>query len=351
MTATARAHRRASWPSMAPSPRDDSSGPRRSTTIRTGTSRPDWPKAIRRERPVAHVSSPAVDRTQRAANGAELGDLQATRAAGRHAPGHRRGAIRRAWPPLIIGVAGLAAWELFVRLKHTCPASCRDPARARHARQGLGNALHPSLLVTLAIYRRGPCSVATVAGVLIAILFTQSRWIELSLFPYAVILQVTPVVAIAPLIIIWVKSIPCAADPRLIVAFFSDRVQHHARPSTARRPQLVVNLFQLTAPPAPGVLVPEAPQRDAPTPWAVRASQRRLRSGAVVAEFVAGAGGARVGASLPGPGIRSCTMNRAMFAPSLMTRAPAFSSFVGLTVLSHLALRTARERGRARGMR
>jgi ABC-type nitrate/sulfonate/bicarbonate transport system permease component len=36
--------------------------------------------------------------------------------------------------------------------------------------------------------------------------FVQSRLIEASLFPYAILLQVTPVVAIAPLIIIWVKE-------------------------------------------------------------------------------------------------------------------------------------------------
>jgi NitT/TauT family transport system permease protein len=40
--------------------------------------------------------------------------------------------------------------------------------------------------------------------VLLAILFSQSRLAEKALYPYAVILQVTPVVAIAPLILIWV---------------------------------------------------------------------------------------------------------------------------------------------------
>ena len=55
----------------------------------------------------------------------------------------------------------------------------------------------------------------------LAIIFTQSKWLEKSLFPYAVILQVTPVVSIAPLIIIWVGDINlslliCA----WIVAFF-----------------------------------------------------------------------------------------------------------------------------------
>ncbi len=45
---------------------------------------------------------------------------------------------------------------------------------------------------------------AFIAAVLLAILFSQSRLAEKALYPYAVILQVTPVVAIAPLILIWV---------------------------------------------------------------------------------------------------------------------------------------------------
>ena len=46
--------------------------------------------------------------------------------------------------------------------------------------------------------------VALVLGVTGAILFTQSRLFEISLFPYAVVLQVTPIVSIAPFILIWV---------------------------------------------------------------------------------------------------------------------------------------------------
>jgi NitT/TauT family transport system permease protein len=64
-------------------------------------------------------------------------------------------------------------------------------------------------------------SVAAILGLALAILFAQSRIVELSLFPFAVVLQVTPIVAIAPLIIIWVNDISislliCA----WIVAFF-----------------------------------------------------------------------------------------------------------------------------------
>ncbi len=65
--------------------------------------------------------------------------------------------------------------------------------------------LLPALLVTLSITLMA-LAVAVVGGVGLAVLFTQSRWIEMSFFPYAVILQVTPVVAIAPLIFIYVEN-------------------------------------------------------------------------------------------------------------------------------------------------
>ncbi len=62
---------------------------------------------------------------------------------------------------------------------------------------------------------------AVIGGLAIAIAFTQSKWIELAMFPYAVILQVTPVVAIAPLLQIYVDSAFVAALLcAWIVAFF-----------------------------------------------------------------------------------------------------------------------------------
>ena len=80
--------------------------------------------------------------------------------------------------------------------------------------------LSEALLITLRITFAALIAAVTV-GVALAVIFTQSKWLEKSLFPYAVILQVTPIVAIAPLIIIWVGDIKlslliCA----WIVAFF-----------------------------------------------------------------------------------------------------------------------------------
>ena len=83
-----------------------------------------------------------------------------------------------------------------------------------------GPSLMGSLLVTLRVTLAALAAAALFGGVL-ALLFSLSRIIELSFFPYAVILQVTPIVAIAPLIIIWVHTpflalLVCA----WIVAFF-----------------------------------------------------------------------------------------------------------------------------------
>ena len=75
--------------------------------------------------------------------------------------------------------------------------------------------LLPALLVTLRITFTA-LILALVGGVCMAILLVQSKWIELALFPYAVILQVTPVIAIAPLLLIYV---PDTQAVLLIIAF------------------------------------------------------------------------------------------------------------------------------------
>ena len=129
-------------------------------------------------------------------------------------------ALRRVLPPVVIGGAGLVLWELIVRLNGIPYYILPGPLLVLRTLVTDWGTLYPSLLVTLAI-TGAALLVATVAGVLISILFTQSKLIELGLFPYAVILQVTPIVAIAPLIIIWVKNIPLALlICAWIVAFF-----------------------------------------------------------------------------------------------------------------------------------
>ena len=99
-----------------------------------------------------------------------------------------------------------------------------------------GPSLLGSLLVTLRITLAALAAAALFGGA-IALLFSRSRLLEISLFPYAVILQVTPIVAIAPLIIIWVKrAVSGAPGLRLDRRVLSDRVEHDGR-AEQRRPQ------------------------------------------------------------------------------------------------------------------
>ncbi len=134
------------------------------------------------------------------------------------------GIARSAWPgilaPIVIGILALAGWELIVHVKGIPPYILPGPLLIAKTLVADWPTLSTSLWVTLRITFAALIA-AVAVGVSLAVLFTQSKWLEMSLFPYAVVLQVTPVVAIAPLIIIWIGDINlsllvCA----WIVAFF-----------------------------------------------------------------------------------------------------------------------------------
>jgi NitT/TauT family transport system permease protein len=107
--------------------------------------------------------------------------------------------------PAIVGVIFVAAWEAVVRIVHLPPYVLPGPLLVAKTLWHDGPLLLTSLLFTLRITAAALLAAVVVGGGL-AILFAQSRILEISLFPYAVILQVTPIVAIAPLIIIWVND-------------------------------------------------------------------------------------------------------------------------------------------------
>src|SRR5690606_38703659 len=79
--------------------------------------------------------------------------------------------------------------------------------------------LWSSLLATLETTLEG-LALAVIGGVGLAVLFNQSRLIERSFYPYAVILQVTPVVAVAPLLLIYLPQHAAVLACAWIVAFF-----------------------------------------------------------------------------------------------------------------------------------
>ena len=200
----------------------------------------------------------------------------------------------RLFAPIAIGVLFLAAWEAIVHIRQIPPYILPPPSAVALSLWSDGPSLLGSLLVTLRITLAALAAAALLGGA-IALLFSRSRILELSLFPYAVILQVTPIVAIAPLIIIWVREpflalLVCA----WIVAFFPIVSNTTVGLNSADRNLL--ELFRLYgASPGQTLLYLRMPTALPYFLAGLRISGGLALIGAVVAEFVAGTGGAETG--------------------------------------------------------
>jgi NitT/TauT family transport system permease protein len=196
--------------------------------------------------------------------------------------------------PIAVGVLFIAAWHVVVQAfgisKFVLPA----PALVFETLVTDWALLFGSLLITLKV-TFGAFFLAVLIGTAIAFLFVQSRAIEASLFPYAVLLQVTPIVAIAPLIIIWVKHpltalVVCAT----IVALFPI-ISNTILGLRSVNPGLV-NLFRMNKATRWQTLVKLRIPSAAPYFFGgLRISSGLALIGAVVAEFVAGTGGTSAG--------------------------------------------------------
>ncbi len=209
----------------------------------------------------------------------------------------RRRRMSRIWrllAPVAVGAVFLGLWEGFVRFEEIPVYILPPPSAIAASLWTDGPSLLGSLLVTLRVTLAALAAAALFGGAL-ALLFSLSRIVELSLFPYAVILQVTPIVAIAPLIIIWVHTpflalLVCA----WIVAFFPIVSNTTVGLNSADRNLLA--LFRLYGASRWQVLwllrLPTA------LPYflaGLRISGGLALIGAVVAEFVAGTGGSETG--------------------------------------------------------
>jgi NitT/TauT family transport system permease protein len=202
--------------------------------------------------------------------------------------------VQRVVYPLAVALVLLFAWQGLV-VAFDVPVFL-VPAPTRVAQTLLADAglLFGALVNTLKITLFSFIA-ATIVGVLIAFAFVQSRLIEVALFPYAVLLQVTPVVAIAPLIIIWVKDptaslvicatlvalFPIIANTTLGLRSVNPGLMSYFKLNRASRLQVLLRLR-----------IPSA------LPYffgGLRISSGLALIGAVVAEFVAGTGGTGTG--------------------------------------------------------
>jgi len=247
--------------------------------------------------------------------------------------------------PGAVGLLLLLFWEIGVRVTNMPPYLLPGPLLVFQTLVSEWGTLFPSMLITLKITLVAFIA-AVVSGLLISILFTQSKWIERSFFPYAVILQTTPIVAIAPLIILWVRqAVPGESSTFVslvicawLVAFFP--ILSNTTLGLNSADHNLINLFQLYHASRWQTLrylrLPSA------MPYflgGLRISGGLALIGAVVAEFVAGTGGTSSGIAYQ---ILMSSFNLQiprMFAALLMTTALGVAIFVALTVFSDLMLR------------
>jgi NitT/TauT family transport system permease protein len=133
--------------------------------------------------------------------------------------GDRVDNVLRVLLPIAALVLGLIVWGLVVRLGAIPPYVLPGPGLVLRTLISDWSVLWGSLLVTLTTTLAG-FLLAVVGGVGLAVLFNQWRLVEYSLYPFAVILQVTPIVAVAPLLLIYLPQPAAVLACAWIVAFF-----------------------------------------------------------------------------------------------------------------------------------
>jgi NitT/TauT family transport system permease protein len=245
-------------------------------------------------------------------------------------------ALRIGLPVLMLALV-LVAWDLVVRAFAIPPFVLPSPGLVLSTLIADGGLLWQSLLVTLTTTFEG-FLLAAIGGIGLAVLFSQSRLIEYSLYPYAVILQVTPIVAIAPLLLIYLPQPLAVLACAWIVAFFP--VLANTTLGLASVDHNLIALFDLYQATRWQLLwnlkLPSAlPQMLA----GLRIAGGLSLIGAVVAEIAAGSAGAGSGLAyrIAESGYR-LNIPR-MFAALLLLSLAGIAIFFALLALSHLALR------------
>ena len=239
--------------------------------------------------------------------------------------------------PIVVLAAGLGLWEAVVRRYDIPPYVLPAPGLILRTLITDWTVLSQSLLVTLATTFEG-FLLAAAGGVILAVVFNQSRLIEYSFYPYAVILQVTPIVAVAPLLLIYLPQHAAVLACAWIVAFFP--VLANTTLGLRSVDRNLADLFSLYGATSAQTLwrlkLPSA------LPYilgGLRIAGGLSLIGAVVAEIAAGSAGAGSGLAyrIAESGYR--LMIPRMFAALLLLSLAGIAIFFALSLFSHLVLR------------
>ena len=250
-----------------------------------------------------------------------------------------KGALRllRILLPVIVAAAGTVAWEFVVRMFEIQPYVLPGPVAVLKTLISDWDVLSQSLLTTLLTTLEGFIA-ASVGGILLALLFNVSRVVEYSLFPYAVILQVTPVIAIAPLLLIYLPQQTAVVVCAWIVGFFP--VLSNTTLGLNSVDRNLAGLFQLYG--ATKLQTLRFLKLPSALPYilgGLRIAGGLSLIGAVVAEIAAGTAGAGSGLAyrIAESGYR-LNIPR-MFAALLLLSLAGIVIYALLALTSHLALR------------
>ena len=239
--------------------------------------------------------------------------------------------------PLLVALVGTAIWEAVVRLGQIPLYVLPGPVAVIGTLISDWSVLSQSLGVTLLTTLEGFLA-AAIGGIALALLFNQSKLLEYSLFPYAVILQVTPVIAIAPLLLIYLPQQTAVIVCAWIVGFFP--VLSHTTLGLNSVDRNLAGLFQLYG--ASRLQTLRFLKLPSALPYVLgglRIAGGLSLIGAVVAEIAAGSAGAGSGLAyrIAESGYR-LNIPR-MFAALLLLSLAGIVIYAVLALTSHLLLR------------
>ncbi len=145
-------------------------------------------------------------------------------------------------PPILVFCAALGLWEFVVWRNAIPPYVLPSPSLIGRTLVADWGTLSGSMMVTLGTTFEALIA-AVAGGVALALLFAQWRWVERSFFPFAVILQVTPIVAIAPLLLVYLEPGTAVLVCAFVVAFFP--ILSNTALGLAATDHNLVDLFEL----------------------------------------------------------------------------------------------------------
>ncbi len=239
--------------------------------------------------------------------------------------------------PVLVLALGLGMWEFVVRFNGIPPYVLPGPVLVLQTLVSDWDVLSQSLQTTLITTAEG-FAAAAIGGIGLALLFNQSKWLEYALFPYAIVLQVTPVIAIAPLLLIYLPQQTAVVVCAWIVGFFP--VLSNTALGLNSVDRNLLGLFQLYR--ASKLQTLRYLKLPAALPYilgGLRIAGGLSLIGAVVAEIAAGSAGAGSGLAyrIAESGYR-LNIPR-MFAALVLLSVAGIVIYAALALFSHLVLR------------